>query len=135
MLFRSTGLSSKQGLITYPLVEVLIPAPEMCNACASCGTFESHKEGDEEPVRFKRCARCKQVSVRSSMLLFCFQAAADSFPVLQSLRELFPRRSAFLADHCASSVKGGTGKQLIDPCVSTCLKTTTSPSRKQGERA
>lgn len=88
-----TGVSSKQGLISYPLVEVLVPAPEMCNACASCGTFESHKEGDEEPVRFKRCARCKQVSVRPLLLLSSFQNGADFVLVLQPLCEIFSRRS------------------------------------------
>jgi hypothetical protein len=55
-----TGIAAQHGLISYPLVEVLIPLHELCIACSCCGAFESQKDGEDHPVRFKRCARCKQ---------------------------------------------------------------------------
>jgi len=51
--------SSQQGLITYPLVEVLVPEREFCNVCASCGNFESIGEEGAPTIRYKRCARCR----------------------------------------------------------------------------
>lgn len=64
---RSTGIKSSQGMISYPLVEVLIPASEYCHACTTCGAFEN---ANDEPERFKRCARCKQAYYVRSSLFF-----------------------------------------------------------------
>ncbi|KAL8290586.1 hypothetical protein RQP46_002844 [Phenoliferia psychrophenolica] len=48
-----TGIKSTQGMISYPLVEILIPPGEFCHACATCGAFENALD---EPERFKRAA-------------------------------------------------------------------------------
>lgn len=66
----STGIKSQQGLISYPLVELLVQRPEMCNACESCGLFESQAEGEVDSTRFKRCARCKLVYYVRPVLSF-----------------------------------------------------------------
>ncbi|ORY76852.1 hypothetical protein BCR35DRAFT_353236 [Leucosporidium creatinivorum] len=64
---KETGTTAKQGIVDYPLVELLLPSHELCHACACCGAFETQKEEDDVPTRFLRCARCKQAYYCSAL--------------------------------------------------------------------
>lgn len=122
-------------MIRYPLVELLVSVPEMCNACASCGLFENSKEGEQ---RFKRCARCKLVyyvrlpcSFDLSVTDVVWMMIQCSAFVCSSILNVIWMR---LTESSADSVKPRTGKRLIDLNVSTYHTMIMDQSRRRGGR-
>ncbi|KAM0751080.1 hypothetical protein T439DRAFT_225241 [Meredithblackwellia eburnea MCA 4105] len=79
-IVKDTGKRASQGLMTYPLVELLVTPAQLCSSCTACGKLEmfpslqdneddeqeEEHDGGESSKRFKRCARCKLVNYCSS---------------------------------------------------------------------
>ncbi|KAL8292975.1 hypothetical protein RQP46_000669 [Phenoliferia psychrophenolica] len=54
---RDSTRKIQQGYATLPCVEIRLEETEMAHSCGACETFEAVTD----PVRFKRCSKCKKV--------------------------------------------------------------------------